>query len=428
MDEQKDKTLNANQETKPKAAVKRKRAVTKKTTDSAAAPAGEKTAPARKKAAPRKRKAASNTPPKAAAQAATTRQKTRSAASSASSASNAAPPKVAKPSRTSDTELADNQSHQAVTGINTEENITLADGLEIETNYLQNVTEMLRDQAKRTFDKVENISHLKDMADYLEHLPYRFHFPKVQVLLDRLSEKDEEFVAISEQIKAEHKSLKAHAKSIRKILESAVENPSQIDTELLRQELDFYLASVRQQLENREKMVINRSRQLFNEKDWKDVWVQASNSLEQGLSLQDVEAKYHEYSARIIRQASHAQDQLEEAAEELTLAEYFSMGAMFESIEPVVEGATKISRIARVHAGIAFDNQLECYKRLFFSRVEHRSQYISEPLDSLLRSYDTWVDGLVKIGEVLHGTKDQVFEPFRSRIELFKEIEHDSDK
>jgi hypothetical protein len=201
-----------------------------------------------------------------------------------------------------------------------------------------------------------------------------------------------------------------------------------MDTELLRQELDFYLASVRQQLENREKMIINRSRQLFNEDDWKDVWDQASNGLEHGLNLQDVEAKYREYSARIIKQANHAQDQFEEAAEELTLAEYFSMGAMFESIEPVVEGASKIGRIARVHAGIAFDNQLECYKRLFFGRVEHKSQYVSEPLDSLLRSYDTWVDGLVKIGEVLHGTKDQVFEPFRSRIELFKEIENDSHK
>ena len=110
---------------------------------------------------------------------------------------------------------------------------------------------------------------------------------------------------------------------------------------------------------------------------------------------------------------------VEEAATDFALSEFFSIGALFESIEPLSISSAEISSIIKRTSQAMLSTNKACCIDLLSKRQSSGSDYLEKPISAALDCFEAYVTGMSEIGSVLKQTKNQVYEPYTSRKAYF---------
>ncbi|NRB42375.1 MAG: hypothetical protein HRU20_28550, partial [Pseudomonadales bacterium] len=115
-------------------------------------------------------------------------------------------------------------------------------------------------------------------------------------------------------------------------------------------------------------------------------------------------------------------EDFEEAANEFALAEFLSLGALFESIGPITVGAGEISKLVKEYSYKMIMANYECYKTLFSQQPDAASDLYQKPMDCMKDCYSDYKTGITEIGAVMEKTRQQIVEPYESRQQFVDEL------
>ncbi len=295
----------------------------------------------------------------------------------------------------------------------TKEEILLT--LRNEHRYMDRVLEPFEEQLEILKDGgTADYNLMYDVIHYMSRFPARFHHPREDVVFRKLMERDEEIRSQVETAFVEHESLENKGRTTLKALKAiGVE-----DTPERRRSLEFraddYLASHHKHVDRENGKIFLRIEAL-TDADWEEIAAQVQLG------------KLPLFGERVGRQYQslneYLSDQLEHVADEFTLLEYFGLGAFVETIGTVFTSGSEIRSVIDERVRKASRINARGYRRLMKPRSCKAGDYIGIPVDCMLDSFDIYTDSLREVGDILRKARRRIAEPYNSRMEMFREME-----
>lgn len=300
---------------------------------------------------------------------------------------------------------------------NTEGNIIIA--IKGEHKYTLMMLSVLKEQlAEYDIGKTPDYNLMYDIMSYMADFPQKFNQPLKNKLITAVINKSPENSQDLENLLAEKRQIVDFNKQVIMALKSIIKGHSILKEEELKIFAKNYLELVEAHISIEQKILFIRVESLlsaeeiaeFDKKDKHDI---------QHIFEQDI-ARLFEESYKDVSDEMHKRwEEIEDAASDFALAEFVSLGAIFESIEPLTLSASEISSIVKEFSYNIFIANRKCYKDLFMGNQEQASDYIEKPINTALDCYEEYVSGMSKIGVVLKKAKEQIYEPYESRKEFY---------
>lgn len=281
-----------------------------------------------------------------------------------------------------------------------------------EHRHLAMLISVLREQLKAfKIGKTPDYALMLDVIEYVKGFPARFEHPRRQLMCLRLLEKlgtDTEL----EMLMAEKEQLGSALSEVHDTLLTLQRDNSLLKQEQLKIFASTLIDNIERHIRQEAQSVFPRAVDLLSAQDWADIESAEASQATDPLFGQRVEERYRKLSEYLAMRMEHA-------ADELAMAEFVGMGAVFDSIEPLSKGIDEIGVIIKHHAGELYSRNIACYRSLLKEKQARPLDYLSKPIDCLLDSYDLYVDGLLKVGRVLRKTRLEISEPYASHMPLF---------
>lgn len=282
-----------------------------------------------------------------------------------------------------------------------------------EHRHLAMLISVLKEQLQ-TFNigKTPDYLLMADVIDYMKDFPTRFEHPRRQLLCQRLLDRlgtDTEL----EMLMAEDEQLIIGLAEVQSTLAILQRDNSLLKQEQLKIFCNTLIDNLERHIRQEAQSVFPKARKLLTAQDWNDIQNAGftTDHATDPLFGQRVEERYRKLS-------DYLSARMERAADELAVAEFIGMGAIFDSIEPLSKGLDEIGGVIKGHARELLARNVACYRSLLKERQARSLDYLAKPLDCLLDSYDLYVDGLLKVGRILRKTRLEVSEPYATRMSL----------
>lgn len=289
----------------------------------------------------------------------------------------------------------------------------ILDSMYREHRHLMMLISVLREQlAAFNVGKTPDYALMLDVIEYMKGFPTRFEHPRRMLMCQRLLERVGGDTSL-EMLMAEKEQLVMEINEVHATLLILQRDNSLLKQEQLKVYGKALIENLERHIQQETSSVFPRAKSLLTEADWIDIEKAAAEQSPDPLFGQRVEEQYRAL-------ADYLSQRMERAADELAMAEFIGMGAIFDSIEPLSKGLDEISGIVKSHARALWRKNLDCYRSLLREKQQRPLDYISKPLDCMLDSYDCYVDGLISVGKVLRKTRGEIAEPYTSRISLVK--------
>lgn len=280
-----------------------------------------------------------------------------------------------------------------------------------EHKYTLMMLSVLREQlADFDIGKTPDYQLMLEVVNYMDSFPDRFNHPTKKALIQAIINTAPENNTDLENLLAEKRQISDLAKEVIQSLKALLKESTILKEEQLKIFCKNYVELIESHIEIESQVLFSRARSELTDEQLHSFSDKLYFEEDHPLSNL-VEERYKELSKIL----SHRLDDWEEAANELALAEFVSMGALFESIEPLSIGMAEISQIIKQYSYRLYMENFQCYKELLTKKQDSPKAYIQQPVDCLMASYKEYVKGLGEIGQVLQKTRDQVLEPYEAR-------------
>lgn len=284
-----------------------------------------------------------------------------------------------------------------------------------EHKYTLMLLSVLREQlAEFHVGKTPDYQLMYDIMHYMANFPEKFNHPIKEKLIQLVIDKDPENNTELESLLAEKRQIVDRTKEVIAALKGLLKEETILKEEQLKIFSKNYVELIEAHIETESQLLFSRARNLLSPAEFDKFAAKLHEHDDHDLATL-VEERYKELSD-VLQQRKK---EWETAANEFALAEFVSMGAFFESLEPLSIGATEISKIVKEHVQNMYVQNYECYKSLLTTPQEKKSDYIEKPWDCIMTCYKEYVNGINKIGSVLKQTTEQIYEPYESRKEYY---------
>jgi hemerythrin-like domain-containing protein len=266
--------------------------------------------------------------------------------------------------------------------------------------------------------KTPDYNLMYDLMTYMADFPYKFNQALKIKFISTVINKSPENSQDLENLLAEKRQITDFNKQVVMSLKSIIKSYSILKEEEFKIFAKNYVELIESHIDIEQKVLFVRAENLlsvdeiaeFDKPERKDI---------QHIFDQDIapllEGKYKDLAEDINQRWAD----IENAANDFALAEFISLGALFESIEPLALSASEISAIIKDCSYTMFMANRTCYKDLMFNQQKLSSDYLEKPISTALDCYEEYVSSMSKIGVVLKNAKAQIYEPYESRKDLY---------
>jgi hemerythrin-like domain-containing protein len=287
-----------------------------------------------------------------------------------------------------------------------------------EHRYLSVLLNVLSEQQQNMKQgKTADYPIMHEVMHYMNRFSDQFHRSKENIILKRIGKKHKQLEIIVAQIIEEHQQISALGDNIMEQLKCLLEEDSDIKKIKLQILCGDYIELLRHHLKLEEQKIFSKAEELLDEKDWLFINKQSPAADDPIFGIHVDESYQRIYQ--------HLNDKLEKTADEVTLFEFIGFAALFESIAPLASGYEKISSIIQLRSKQAYTNNISCFKMLFLPGKAKPTarQYFSAPFNCMLNTYDCCTSALFDIAKVLKETREDMAEPYSSRMHLLDKLE-----
>jgi hemerythrin-like domain-containing protein len=285
-----------------------------------------------------------------------------------------------------------------------------------EHRYMGRIFEAFKEQMSLLQENMPadyNLMH--DVMHYMSNFPEKVHHPREEIVFRKLMERDPELAPTIEKIFIEHETQIQKGRSVLKLLAEIRREETPELREQLQVRCEDYLAFHGRHSALEEGKILPRVAETLTDADWIAIardMLPAQNPLE------------NMRGGRYKALNSYITGQLEIAAAEFTLAEFIGMGALVESIGSLSTSMSEIGGVVQDHWQKACDANSRAFKGAWKSGSKRSTRSIAAvAIDCALDNLDHYTDGMKEIAHILRRTRQQVTEPYVTRMDLFNEIE-----
>lgn len=283
-----------------------------------------------------------------------------------------------------------------------------------EHKYTEMLLSVLKEQlAEYDIGKKPDHNLMLEVSEYMGNFPKKFNHKRKNNLIKAVIAKDTSLIEL-EDLLAERRELAELNKEIAQSLKFLIKDHSILQQEQLKIFSKNFIELLESHIAIERNMVLPKAEKTLNSDDFQQ--------LNKGAAQHDSEfsANLEERYQGLADDINKRFEDFEDVANEFALAEFVSLSAFFESIEPLALGVHEVSQIIKDYSYKMFSSNLECYKDVVTNSQDSRSDYLEKPIDCALECYENYVDGMSKIAEVLRKTKKEIYEPYQARKAFFE--------
>lgn len=297
-----------------------------------------------------------------------------------------------------------------------------------EHKYTLMMISVLKEQlAEYDIGKTPDYNLMYDIMSYMSDFPKKFNQPLKVKLISAVINKSPENSQDLENLLVEKRQITDFNKQVISALKSIIKSHSILKEEELKIFAKNYVELIEAHINIEQKVLFLRIEALLSAEEIAE-FDKTDKADVQHIFEQDVTQLFEDKYKDISDEMNKRWEEIEDAANEFALAEFVSLGALFESIEPLALSASEISAIIKDCSYNMFMANSKCYKDLFWNRQEQNTSYLEKPISTALDCYEEYVDGMSKIGIVLKRAKTQIYEPYESRKDFFSNNENADNK
>ncbi len=284
-----------------------------------------------------------------------------------------------------------------------------------EHKYTLMLLSVLREQlADFDIGKKPDYQLMYDSMHYMASFPDRFNHPLKHELIRAVTNKDPANSGELESLLAEKKQIKSRAKEVISALKGLLKDESILKEEQLKIFCKNYVEMIESHIEIETQALLPKARKLLSQEELAGF----EASLQEGVD-HDLTSMAEERYKKLSHQLNKQWDNWEEAANEFAFAEFVSLGAIFETIEPLSLGLSDISKIIKDVSYKLYLENYSCYRDILTRHQNKASDYYQKPVDCFHSCYKEYVSGLDRVSSVLKKTREQIVEPYEARKELY---------
>jgi hemerythrin-like domain-containing protein len=266
--------------------------------------------------------------------------------------------------------------------------------------------------------KTPDYNLMYDIMSYMSDFPIKFNQVLKIKFISAVINKSPENSQDLENLLAEKRQINDFNKQVVMSLKSIIKSYSILKEEEFKIFAKNYVELIESHIDIEQKVLFVRANNLLSDDEIAEFDKPERTDI-QHIFDQDIapllEGKYKDLAEDINKRWAD----IENAANDFALAEFVSLGALFESIEPLALSASEISAIIKDCSYTMFIANRKCYKDLMFNEQELSSSYLEKPISTALDCYEEYVSSMSKIGVVLKKAKAQIYEPYESRKDLY---------
>lgn len=288
-----------------------------------------------------------------------------------------------------------------------------------EHKYTLMMISVLKEQlSEYDIGKTPDYNLMYDVMTYMADFPKKFNQPLKVKLISAVINKSPENSQELENLLAEKRQIADFNKQVVMALKSIIKSHSILKEEELKIFAKNYVELIEAHISIEQKVLFIRIDTLLSKEEIAEFDKSDKPDLQQ-LFEQDVAQLFEEKYKDISDELNKRWEGIEGAANDFALAEFVSLGAIFESIEPLTLSASEISAIIKECSYNMLIANRKCYKDLILNKQEASSSYLEKPISTALDCYEEYVSSMSKIGIVLKTAKAQIYEPYESRKDFF---------
>ena len=262
-------------------------------------------------------------------------------------------------------------------------------------------------------------SIMSDVVFYLENISDRSHHPREDIIYKRLVEVDESYRTDIESLFIGHETIAQKTTVLLQSLKKVIADESVENIESVKFHCEDYLSTLHGHMDVEERKIFPRVLELFNEEEWTDIIsdIQPNNDPLFGKKVEHRYQNLYDYLS----------NRVEDAAEDFTLAQFIGLTAFTEIVGTVSKTASTIKDLVAEKARKEMKNDTAAYKRLWKARNRKVKDYFNLSIDCMLNGFDTYAECVTEVSVILRRSRDQISEPYSSRIKLYQEMMQDHD-
>ena len=283
-----------------------------------------------------------------------------------------------------------------------------------EHKYSRILMSALKDQlAEYSIGKTADYNVMLEIMNYMGEFPDKFNHPVKLKLIEKVIEKESACNDDLELLLAEKSQVQGRSVEVLNALKSLTKEESILKEEQLKIFSKDYVDMIEQHIAIESQQLIPLALELLSEREFKDLALALRGDEDHDFATV-LEDKYKNLHANLHKRW----EEFEEAANEFALAEFLSLGALFETIGPITVGAGEVSKLVKEYSYKMIMTNYECYKTLLSQQPGSAAELYQKPVDCMKACYEEYKTGITEISTVMKKTKKQIVEPYESRQEF----------
>jgi hemerythrin-like domain-containing protein len=289
-----------------------------------------------------------------------------------------------------------------------------------EHKYCRILMSTLKDQLnKYSIGKTADYDVMLEILNYMVEYPDKFNHPAKLKLLDLIMEKEPENSDLA-LLQSEKNQIETRAFEVVRALKAIIKEESILREEQLKIFSKDFVELIESHISVESQQLLPKAKELLSDQEF--------IALEESLSHEDdhdfftlIETRYKSLNAILLKRW----DNFEGAANDIAVAEFLSISALFESIGPLTVGMTEISKLVKDYSYKMFMANYNCYKGLVTQIPDDKSDLYHKPVNCMKDCYDDYKDGLAEVSGIWDKTRQEIKEPYTSRQEFVDELRDD---
>lgn len=289
-----------------------------------------------------------------------------------------------------------------------------------EHKYISRLLYVLQEQlALIDAGETPDLALMLDVASYMQNHADLSHHTKEDIIYRKLSECGDTQKAEAVSLLMDHETTSKKSEALVHSIEEAQLELTRDRQKTLRLRGEDYIASMKQHMDYEESQVFPLVLESLSEEDWTDIIHDIQPDTDP-LFGSTVEQRY-EYLLQAVNRV------MERTAEDVAMAELVGLGAAMENVGVFSRFGNAVAKTVSVHIKQAYASNMAACRRLWRARSTNLGDYTSVTVDCLFNNYDTGVEILRDIGQLLRSARTQIAEPYTSRLRIYHEMTRPAD-
>lgn len=288
------------------------------------------------------------------------------------------------------------------------------DCLQTEHRYMQTLLSVLQLQ----IDKLEqglqpDYALMSSVVDSLDIVSHTSRHRRENLLFARLATINPEAKNCVDSWLTAHEAIERKTENLLESLKATIDSELPRNVDQVRRQANDYLKHLKKHLTSEERLYA-LIEERFSPQDWQ-VIIAKLHAGEAPVFGKRLEERYRQLYA-------HLQGDLQQRAEDYTVAEFLSLGAFTEMLGSIVRNSSRLGDIASSGFREMIARDRTTMKRLLRAENRNARKAIALTLDCMLDDYDTWVEKLAEAGLVFRDVRNEVAESYRSHEKIYQDV------